>query len=69
MDTKSTPKSAWAVKEAEFLGHWITPNGIKPLQKKIQRMLAIDKQKTLKQLRRFMHGQVSIRNVSNKSKQ
>ena len=29
-------KCSWGVKEAEFLGHWITPDGIKPLRKKIE---------------------------------
>ncbi len=43
-------KCAWAVKEAEFLGHWFTAHGIKPLQKKFQGILAIDESKTLKEL-------------------
>ena len=47
-------KCAWAVKEAEFLGHWITPDGIKPLKKKIEGIMALDEPKTLKQLRGFI---------------
>ena len=47
-------KCSWAVKEAEFLGHWITPTGVKPLRKKIEGIMAIDEPKTLKQLRGFI---------------
>lgn len=47
-------KCQWAVKEAEFLGHWLTPDGIKPLRKKIEGIMALDEPKTLKQLRGFI---------------
>ena len=47
-------KCSWAVKEAEFLGHWLTPAGIKPLKKKIEGIMALDEPKTLKQLRGFI---------------
>ena len=29
-------KCKFAVKESDFLGHWLTPTGVKPLRKKIQ---------------------------------
>ena len=35
-------KCSWAVKEAEFLGHWLTPTGVKPLKKKIGGIMALD---------------------------
>ena len=47
-------KCSWAVKEAEFLGHWLTPTGVKPLRKKIEGIMALDEPKTLKQLRGFI---------------
>jgi Reverse transcriptase (RNA-dependent DNA polymerase) len=32
-------KCEWAVEQAEFLGHWMTPIGIKPIQKKVDAMI------------------------------
>ena len=33
--TVNPQKCAWAVQETEFIGHWMTPIGIKPVTKKI----------------------------------
>lgn len=40
--------------ETNWLGHWLTLNGIKPWKKKIQGILQLDKPKTLRQLRGFI---------------
>jgi len=52
--TINPQKCKWAVQEAEWLGHWLTPDGIKPLHKKIQGMLAIAEPQTLCQLWGFI---------------
>ena len=40
--------------EIEYLGYWITKNGIKPLPKKVQAKKYIAPPKTTKQLRAFV---------------
>ncbi len=52
--TVNPQKCSWAVQETEFLGHLMTKDGVKPLPKKVQGILAVAKPKTLKQLRGFI---------------
>lgn len=47
-------KCQWGVKETDFLGFWLTPDGYKPWAKKIEPFLALSEPKTLKQLRAFI---------------
>ena len=47
-------KSFFGRKEFEYLGYILTPDGVKPVQKKIQAMLDIAPPKTVKQLRSFL---------------
>ncbi len=47
-------KSFFAKTELEYLGYWITREGIKPLPDKVKAILAIDAPKTRKELRSFI---------------
>ena len=47
-------KCEWAVQETDFLGHWLTPQGIKPYYKKVNAIVQLEKPKNLKQLRSFL---------------
>ena len=47
-------KCEFGVKESDFLGHWLTPKGVKPLRKKIQGIIDMEAPTNLNQLRSFL---------------
>ena len=47
-------KCEWAVPETNFLGYWLTPNGLKPWRKKIDTILQLQCPCTVKDLRSFI---------------
>ena len=47
-------KCEWGVKETDFLGYILTPNGAKPWTKRIEPIMAMETPRTLTELRRFI---------------
>ena len=47
-------KCVFGVKELEFLGHLVSPNGIRPLGEKVRAVRQFQQPKTVKALQRFL---------------
>ena len=47
-------KCEWFVKETDFLGFWMTPDGIKPWKKRVDAILQMDRPKNNADVRAFI---------------
>jgi hypothetical protein len=52
--TVNPHKCEWGVQETDWLGYWLTPNGLKPWKKQIDAILRLERPQTVREVRAFI---------------